>query len=252
MKTMSAPPGRDLAVSGRTVVPAVAGLLYAAAWVAGLVIGPRTVSATASDAEVASAYAGSSGPAIAQVVLTEGVAGAALAVVVVALGQAAHGRGARRLAARAEVAGLAAAGLSLIQCALGLLLAGWAVPDGDSSAAGSLFRLISRIDGAKMLLLAVLALSGMALARRAGPPPAWARFPSLVLAAALTGSALGYLLLAPALAALAYLSLPLLLIWVAGAGLWLARGDGDGVDQAAGRPSALATSRPGLGTKEHQ
>ncbi len=234
MKTMSAPAGRDRAVSGRTAVPAVAGLLYAAAWAAGLVIGPAAVRVTATDAEVASAYAENPGLAIIQVVLTEGVAAGALAVVVVALGQAARSRRARGLAARAEVAGLAAAGLSLVQCALGLLLAGWAAPDGDSSAAGSLFRLISRIDGAKMLLLAALALSGMALARRAGPWPAWTRWPSLMLAVALTGSGLGYLLLAPPLAALAYLSPPLLLIWVAGAGLWLAKDAGDAADQQPG------------------
>ena len=60
----------------------------------------------------------------------------ALAVAVLALGRAARGHGARRLAGTAEVAGLAAAGLSLVQCALGLLLAGRVVPGGDSSGAG--------------------------------------------------------------------------------------------------------------------
>lgn len=131
-----------------------------------------------------------------------------------------------------------------------MLLAGWAAPAGDPSAAGSVFGLISRIDGAKMLLLAVLALSGMELARRARTGRAWARFPSIVLAAVLTGSGLGYLLLSPALAALAYLSLPLLLIWVAGAGLWLARSADRGPDRAAGMPPSSAASPGDPDTKD--
>ena len=99
---------------------------------------------------------------------------AALAVV----GRAARSHGARRLAGATEVAGLAAAGLSLVQCVLGLLLAGRVAPGGDSSAAGSIFELVSRIDGAKVLLLAVVAVSAIALARPAGALPAWTVYPT--------------------------------------------------------------------------
>jgi hypothetical protein len=95
---------------------------------------------------------------------------AALAVMVLALGRAARSHGAVRLAGATEVAGLAAAGLSLVQCALGLLLAGRVAPGGDSSAAGSIFELVSRIDGAKILLLAV-AVSAIALARQSARCP---------------------------------------------------------------------------------
>lgn len=182
-------------------------------------IGPPSLGVTASGAAVVSAYAGHQGTAIAQVVLTEGVAGAALAAVVLALGAAARGRDAHRLAARIEAAGLAAAVLSLTQCVLGLLLAVRVAPGGDSARAGAIFQLISRIDGAKMLLLAVLAVSGAVLARRAGVLPSWAGYPAVVLAVALTGSGSGYLLLSPALSWIAYVSLPLLLIAVAGTGL---------------------------------
>ena len=73
------------------------------------------------------AYAESQGAAIAQVVLTQGVAAVALAVVVLALGQAARGRDARRIARRIEVAGLAAVVLSLVQGAHGIRLAGWSL-----------------------------------------------------------------------------------------------------------------------------
>lgn len=152
------------------------------------------------------------------------MAAVALAVVVLALGQAARGRGARRIARRIEVAGLAAAVLSLVQGAHGIRLADWVAPGGDRSQAGRLFEFISHIDGVKMLLLAILTVSGMALTRQAGVLPPRADFPRVVLAAALTGGGVGYLLLSPALAWMALLSLPLLLIWVAGMGVWLSRG----------------------------
>ena len=72
-----------------------------------------------------------------------------------------------------------------------------------------------------MLLLAIVAVSGMALARQAGMLPPRADLPRVVLAAALTGGGAGYLLPNPALAWMALLALPLLLIWVAGTGVWL-------------------------------
>ncbi len=217
------------------VLLALTGLVYAAAWVTGLLIGPPTVGLTAPGDEVVSSFTGHQGAAIAQSVLTEGVAGLALAVLVLALGHAAWRYQAYRLASVIEIAGLAAAGLSFIQCALGLLLARWAVPAGDGSRAGVLFELANRADGAKMLLLAVVAVATIVLARR--PPllpatlmfraapvfPAWTVWPSSALAVALLLSGAGSMRLIPALAAAAYLSLPLLLIWVTGAGLLLAR-----------------------------
>ena len=212
------------------ILLALTGLVYAAAWVTGLLIGPPMVGVTAPGAEVVSSYTGQQGAAIGQAVLA-GVAGLALAVLVLALGHAAWRYRAHRLASVIEIAGLAAAGLSFIQCALGLLLAGWAVPAGDSSRAGVLFELANRADGAKMLLLAVVAVATIVLARR--PPlvpatlmfraapvfPAWTVWPSGALAITLLVSGAGYLLLIPAPAAVAYLSLPLLVIWVTGAGL---------------------------------
>lgn len=91
MKEMTDPAVRGHA-GRRTAGPAVAGLVYVAAWVAGLVIGPASLDVTAPDTAVLRAYAESQGAAIAQLVLTQGVAAVALAVVVLALGQAARGR----------------------------------------------------------------------------------------------------------------------------------------------------------------
>ena len=66
-------------------------------------------------------------------------------------------------------AGIGAVPVSLVECVLGLILAGGAVPAGQTGRAGTLFHLINRIDGAKMLALAAMALAGVGLARRVGP-----------------------------------------------------------------------------------
>ena len=133
--------------------------------------------------------------------------------------------GARRLAGAAEVAGLAAAGLSIVQCVLGLLLAGRLAPGGDSPAAGSIFELVSRIDGTKMLLLAVVAVSALALARRVGTLPAWTVYGLPQRRAGGRTDRIGArcLLLSLALAWSGYVSLPVLLIWMADAAAMLAR-----------------------------
>jgi hypothetical protein len=119
MKTMTHPAAPGHAAARRTAGPAVAGLVYVAAWVAGLVIGPASLDVTVPGTAVVRTYAGQQGAAIAQVLLTEGVAVVALAVVVLTLGQAARGRRSRRVARRIEVTGLAAVALSLVQCVHG-------------------------------------------------------------------------------------------------------------------------------------
>ena len=146
---------------------------------------------------------------------------AAMAVVVLALGRAAHSRGAGRLTGATEVAGLAAAGLPLVQCALGLLLAGRVAPGGDSSAA-ALSSSWSAASTARRYFCSP------SRSRRSPSParrtlPAWTVYPNGVLAVALTGSGFGYLLLSLALAWAVYVSLPVLLIWMADAGPMLAR-----------------------------
>ena len=142
---------------------------------------------------------------------------------VLALGQAARRRDAEQLARATVVAGVSAAVVSLLQCALGLLLAGWAVPDGDSGQAGLLFAAINRLDGVKMLALAAMAASGAALVRRTRLLPGWLGYLGALLAVALVFSGIGYLLLSSTLAPAAFVSGLLLLVWVTAAGISLGR-----------------------------
>ena len=87
-------------ISGRTrllTAPAVAGVAYLLAWVTGLAVWPSNLDVAASGSQVVAAYTGHQGVAMTQSLLVHGVAAVALAVVVLALGQAArHRRGTSR------------------------------------------------------------------------------------------------------------------------------------------------------------
>jgi hypothetical protein len=182
---------------------------------------PSNLDVAASGSQVVAAYTGHRGVAITQSLLVHGVAAVALAVVVLALGQAARRRDGGPLARATVVAGVSAAAVSLLQCALGLLLAGWVVPDGDSGRAGSLFAAINRLDGVKMLALAAMAASAADLVRRTRLLPGWLGWLGVLLAVALVVSGVAYLLLSSALAPTAFVSGALLLVWVAAAGISL-------------------------------
>jgi hypothetical protein len=201
---------------------AAASVAYATAWVLGLAVWRLNLDVAASNVKVLATYRAHQGAAMTQYVLVEGVAAIALAVVVIALGRAARARDADRLGLATLVAGLAAAVLSLVECALGLLLAGSVAPDGDTNRAGRLFDLINRIVRLKMLALAVLAVAGVGLVRRS-VVPRWFGYSAALLTIALIASGAGYLLLNATLAQAAYVSGPLLLVWVTGAGIALAR-----------------------------
>jgi hypothetical protein len=110
-----------------------------------------------------------------------------LAIVAVALSRA----GRRPGAARAVLlTGVAAAMISLVQCALGCYLTGRVVPAADAGTAATVTEVINRLDGVKMLILAGMAVAGRALARRTGLLPRWLRRTGVVLAVALVASAI--------------------------------------------------------------
>jgi hypothetical protein len=218
----STAPSRPIGGGARLLTaPAAAGVAYLVAWVTGLAVWPSNLDVAASGSQVIAAYTGHRGVAMTQSLLVHGVAAVALAIVVLALGQAARRRDAGPLTQATVVAGVGAAAVSLLQCALGLLLAGSAVPDGDTGRAGSLFAAINRLDGLKMLALAVMAASGAALVRRTHLLPGWLGYLGALLAVALVVSGIGYLLLSSTLAPSAYVAGLLLLAWVTSAGISL-------------------------------
>jgi hypothetical protein len=72
--------------------PALAGIAYSTAWVLGLAVWPSNLDVDATNAKVVATFGAHEGAAMTQFLLFEGLAAVALAVVVLALGQAARRR----------------------------------------------------------------------------------------------------------------------------------------------------------------
>ena len=201
-------------------VTGVAGIGYALSWIAGLSVPAPSPKLTASGAEIAAALAGHGTAVAAQFALTEGLPAAGLAVVSIALARAARRHGAAAAARAAFIAGVAATLISLTQFVLGAVLAGTSTP----GTAHLLYAAVNRLDGVKMLALAVLAVAaGVVL-------PLWLRYAGIALAITITTSGVAYLLLLQGLASLAvYPAGVLLLVFITGAGIALGA--------SAGKPS---------------
>ena len=210
-------PGRRMAVS----LSALAGIGYAAAWIISVSVGAPNPSVAASGGQVVVAFGGRGGPALAMFALAEGVAAIALVAVVIAAARAARRCGHARAGLAAAAFGIAVAGVSWAELALGTWLISGLVPDRRTATAGAVYHAIIRMDGAKMFLLAAMALAISELARRSPILPRWLAPLGVLLAAALVISGLGYLLLAPGLASAVYLSGVLLVIFVCAAGIVL-------------------------------
>jgi hypothetical protein len=220
MTTLSATPVQSR--RGLPALPAVVGTAFSVSWIAALSVGPGNLDSGATGAEVVAAYSGRAASGAAQYLLSEGLPAIGLAVVGLALAAAARRAGLLRSARITAVSAVAAAVISVTQCLLGLVMVLGTVPSGATGSTHLLFELVNRMDGVKMFALAALALSGASLAG-AGVAARWLRIPAYALAATIAGSGVGYLLLLDGLTPLAYLSLPLLLLWVTGSGITLPR-----------------------------
>jgi hypothetical protein len=194
-------------------VPALAGLCYTLSWIAGLAVPAPSPGFGATGAEIVTSLSGHGPVVAAQYALTEGLPAAGIAVIAVALARTA-GRHGEALAARsALVAGLTAAIISAVQFGLGLALAATSAP----GPAHLLYTSVNRLDGAKMLALAVLGGAAAAMAVL----PRWLRWTGIALAVAITCSGLVYLLLIASLAAAAGPALVLLLAFMTGCGIMI-------------------------------
>jgi hypothetical protein len=206
-------PGRG---GWRSYLPAAAGISYLAAWTIGLAAWPANLAINATGARVAATYEPQTAQAVAQYLLVEGVAGVMLGVV---LGYTVLARSHGRFVVQPKGAALLAAiavVVSLTQCIIGLVLAAAAARH-DTALSGELFALVNRLDGAKMLAVA----GSAALLAVNRPMARWLRVTAFLLALAITVSGLAYVTLSNALAWTAYVSGPLLLLWVTGMGVWL-------------------------------
>lgn len=205
--------GRRPSGARRSRVPAIVGVAYAGSWIVGLSIWPNNLKASANGAEVLAAFTGHRIPSFLNYAFTEGLPAAGLGVVGLALAMAARRAGEPRRAYAVATAAVTAALISVTQFVLGALLTLHAVPSGDASSAYTLFETVNRLDGVKMFALAVLALAAARVGSR------WLRFTAYALAVTIIGSGVGYLFLVTALTNLAFVSGPLLLLWITGSGI---------------------------------
>jgi hypothetical protein len=200
----------------RAYLPGVAGLAYVVAWVAGLAIWPVNLALNATAGQVAASYRAHPAQAVAQYLLIEGLAGVLLGLVLVCVLRAARDRVGRRAAGPAALSAIAVL-TSLSQCVIGLFITA-AATAGRTARCGQLSDLVNRLDGVKMLALAAAAAW---LAVTVTVLPRWLRALAVPLGLALIASGCAYLTRSNALAWTAFISGPLLLLWVAGAGLAL-------------------------------
>jgi hypothetical protein len=199
--------------AGRGPLLMVAGIGYSLSWLAGLAVPAPSPRFGATGAEVVAALAGH-GPAVAmQFALTEGLPAAGIAIISAALAGTARRNGAVNVARFVLAAGLVAAVISAVQFALGLALTATTAP----GPAHLLYASVDRLDGAKMLALAVLA----AAAATVTALPRWLRYTGIALAVAMTCSGPVYLLLVAPLAAAAGPALVLLLAFMTGCGIMM-------------------------------
>lgn len=218
-------PGRGWSTQAQLI----AGALYVAVWIAGLAVWPNNLAIDASPAQVVITYRAGHGSAIAHYVLVEGIAGVLIAVVCLASAQRAAPHGVSsalravqnsRLGGGALVAALLAAAISVSQCILGMALVASAEV-GRAERSRALFDVANRLDGSKMLLIAIASACLVASSHRR--LPRWLEALSVCTALALAASGTSYLALFAGIAWLVYLSGPLLLIWVLGVGYWASR-----------------------------
>ena len=214
-------PAQPGARGWRARVPAPAGVAYVAAWVAGLAAWPANLALNATSAQVAAAHRAHVAGAATQYLLVEGLAGVLLGVVLAAA--LLRGRRAQAVAGRRWAIGLGALAVltSLVQCGLGLAVI--AASQHQIAASGQLFALVNRLDGVKMLALAGVAACFVATRNPAARQPRWLTVIAVAMAVALVASGVAYVLLANPLGWTAFVSGPLLLIWVTGTGIWLTR-----------------------------
>ncbi|MEY9872625.1 hypothetical protein ABH931_002102 [Streptacidiphilus sp. MAP12-33] len=191
---------------------ALTGIAYTVSWIAGLSLGAPSPGLRDTGTSIVSQLHGRSGAVTMQFVLTEGLPAIGLAVICLGLARVAAGTAVARTL---RLAGLAAAVVSAVQCVLGLLLASATAP----GTAHDLWQAVARLDGVKMLALAVVGAATVASASF----PRYLRVLAAALAVSIAASGVAYGLLLTGLAWLAYPAGLFLLAFVTAAGIALSR-----------------------------
>ncbi len=203
---------------------AVAGFGFSLSWLVGLTVVAASTTVVSTGAEIIAAYHGRAAAGALQYLFTEGIPPVAILIVAGALARSAREAGYARLAQATWMAALIASAISFAQFVLGVILVTAAVPAGNAAQCVWFSDLVTRLDGAKMLLFASMAITVLIyLIKAQRGKPIWLGTASALLAVTIAISGIGYLLELTSLATAADASLPLLLVWVTGFGITLSR-----------------------------
>jgi glucan phosphoethanolaminetransferase (alkaline phosphatase superfamily) len=212
---------------------AAAGAVYVLAWIAGLLMAPAAPDPAASDAVVNSFFAENQAATLLQALTVHGVAGIALAVLVLSLAR--YLAGGRDDGTRTVflVTGLGAAAVSLAQLAIEIALNRHVAGSGSASTTASLFHAINVADTVKLALLGIAIAAATRLAARAAAFPRWLRPLGYVLASVLIIGGLAFIVDSDALTGLLTAALFLLLFWTGAVSVVSARHLGRQTGRAA-------------------
>jgi hypothetical protein len=200
---------------------AIAGICYTVAWVVSFAPGAPMPSVAASGSQVVAAYSGRTWQTIVNLALSEGVAAVALAVVVLLVGSSARRAGARWAGLAVVVFGVTAAVVSLAELVMAAWLQYGPVASGNNAAAGALSSAVWRIDGAKLFVLAAMAVALGVLSLTSAVLPRWLALLAHPLALSLVLAGFGLVLLAAGLSDAVFVAGVLLLAVVTAAGVTL-------------------------------
>ena len=214
----------------------ISGAAFVISWIAGLLTVPATLEPDAGGAAIIAHYTTDDAAGTIQPFFVAAIPGLALIGLAIAFSNVYCDRRVSARLRRVIVGtGLAAGGVSLTQFILGETLS---VQAGGVSAdsARALFVVLNDLDTVKIALLALMIAAVGIAARKTANLRRWLTAGSLAFAPVLAVSGLAFPLNSGVIYALLYLTLPLLLLWVAFVSVSLARRE----TRAARRPIAVA------------
>jgi hypothetical protein len=202
-----------LSRSGFVVSPAgrwasVAGAVYVAAWISGLLVVPSAPSASGPAGVLHDFYAGHLPVIVVQALLVHGLAGVAVLAWTLPLAAGVRGRD----AALVRVTGWAAAAVSIAQVGLALV-ATFGARSATPAETRALVHAVDLADAVKLVLLAGFVAAATAVAARAGVAPPWLRIVAAALVVLLPLGAASFVAPGALLGLLLVVSLPVLLLW---------------------------------------
>lgn len=196
---------------------AMAGLVYVAVWIVGLLIESDTPNTSVPVADLTTYFLAHRHSHLLQSYLIDGVAGVAILMFTAMLTNLFYTVDDNQNATFAYIlfgAGVAAATVSLAQAGMQAALTDSELLTGDAASIRLLLMLINATDTFKLLALSLLSGTTSALVLRTGLLPRWLGWLGAILSFALIFGGLHFLVDSPSLFFVLVASLPLLLLWV--------------------------------------